>query len=46
LENLENITPLLSSILIEYYPEYRTIVATKFEVIAPMLKGLCAAEIM
>jgi hypothetical protein len=46
LENLENISPLLSSIFIEYYPRYRTIVATKFDVIVPMLKGLCAADAM
>jgi hypothetical protein len=39
-QNLENITSMLSSIFIEYHPRYRTTVATKFEVIVPLLKGL------
>jgi hypothetical protein len=43
-QNLDNITPMLSSIFIEYHPSYRTIVATKFEVITPLLKGLAATK--
>jgi len=43
-QNHDNIIPMLSSILIEYHPSYRTIVSTKFEVFIPILKGLTTTK--
>jgi hypothetical protein len=45
-EDLENVVPHLAAIFIEYHPNYRTAVATKFEVIAPLLQGLRAARML
>jgi hypothetical protein len=43
-ENIETIRPLLSGIFIEYYREFRIAAVTKFEMIAPLLKGLLESK--
>lgn len=42
-QSLDNVVPYLAGIFIEYHPNFRTAVATKLEVFAPLLKGLQAA---
>ena len=43
-QDLDNVVPYLAGIFIEYHPNFRTAVATKFEVFAPLIKGIQAAK--
>lgn len=43
-EDFHNVIPYLAGIFIEYHPNFRTAVATKFEVFVPILKGLQAVK--
>jgi hypothetical protein len=45
-QNLDTTIAMLSAIFIEYHPNYHTTVATKFEVIKPLLKGLSSTDFL